>query len=87
MHSCIANSPSLLPWYLRKMDGQHLTQSIAGAHRGTRAQEARARLGLTLDEARTAPDPTVPRDRLAPAARRNRFPDRHSLESRSGMIP
>lgn len=52
--------PELLPWYLRNMAGQNLpkaAQERIAAH----TQAARVRFGLERDEARTAPDPTLPR--------------------------
>lgn len=52
--------PDLLPWYLRNMDGQHLPKA-AQERISARAKDARARFGLERDEARTVPDPTLPR--------------------------
>jgi DNA repair photolyase len=52
--------PDLLPWYLRNMDGQHLPKT-AQERISERARAARARYGLERDEARTSPDPTLPR--------------------------
>ncbi|HET9659603.1 MAG TPA: radical SAM protein [Thermomicrobiales bacterium] len=52
--------PDLLPWYLRNMDGQHLPKA-AQERIAARAHDARARFGMERDEARTAPDPTLPR--------------------------
>ena len=52
--------PDLLPWYLRNMDGQHLPKATQ-ERIAARASDARSRFGLERDEARTAPDPTLPR--------------------------
>ncbi len=52
--------PDLLPWYLRNMEGQHLPKA-AQERISARARDARARFGLERDEARTPPDPTLPR--------------------------
>ena len=42
------------------MEGQHLPKAARGRI-SARARDARARFGLERDEARTPPDPTLPR--------------------------
>ncbi len=48
--------PTLLPWYLRRMEGQHLPERIQERIED-RAGTARARFGLSLAERRTPPEP------------------------------
>ncbi len=48
--------PTLLPWYLRRMEGQHLPERVQQRIED-RASSARARYGLSLAERRTPPQP------------------------------
>ncbi len=48
--------PTLLPWYLRRMEGQHLPERVQERIE-VRASNARARFGLSLAERRTPPEP------------------------------
>jgi DNA repair photolyase len=56
--------PTLLPWYLRRMEGQHLPERVRERIED-RASSARARYGLTLAERRTPPE--APPVRVLPA--------------------
>jgi len=56
--------PTLLPWYLRRMEGQHLPERVRERIE-ERAGNARVRYGLSLAERRTPPEP--PPVRVLPA--------------------
>jgi hypothetical protein len=48
--------PTLLPWYLRRLEGQHLPERVRDRIEA-RAEYARIRFGLTHAERRTPPEP------------------------------
>jgi DNA repair photolyase len=64
--------PLLLPWYLRKMEGQHLPEHMQSRIE-SRAEHARARYGLSLAERRSPPE--LPAIRPMPAQLAIPFPE------------